>query len=107
QWVAFLGAAVGVRRMRHFGIELVVKKFPPKAHRVVEILVPFIIAVVAVTLVTEGYKLILVNSNRIYSSMDVSYIWAYLPIPLSGILILVFLVEIEIGRLKHPRGERG
>ena len=28
QWVVFLGAALGVKRMHHFGIELVVRKFP-------------------------------------------------------------------------------
>ena len=40
QWVAFLGAAIGVRRMRHFGIELVVKKLPEKVHRRIELIIP-------------------------------------------------------------------
>src|SRR5512137_1402597 len=81
QWVAFLGAAVGVKRIRHFGIELVVKRMSARARRGIELLVPFIMGVVAVTLITEGYTLIQLNRNRTYSSMDLSYIWAYLPIP--------------------------
>ena len=107
QWVAFLGAAVGVKRMRHFGIELVVRKLSEKSRRWIEILVPFIVGIVAVTMITEGYKLIQFNINRTYSSMDLSYIWAYLPIPLSGVLIIIFLIEQEAQRLKGRKEERG
>jgi TRAP-type C4-dicarboxylate transport system permease small subunit len=107
QWVAFLGAAVGVKRMRHFGIELVVRKLSEKSRRWIEILVPFIVGIVAVTMITEGYKLIQFNINRTYSSMDLSYIWAYLPIPLSGVLIIIFLIEQELRRLKGQKEERG
>jgi TRAP-type C4-dicarboxylate transport system permease small subunit len=107
QWVAFLGAAVGVKRMRHFGIELVVKKLSPKARRWVEILTPWIMGLVALTMITEGYKLVLFNKNRIYASMDLSYIWAYSAIPVSGVLILIFLVQQEVGRLRGPKAERG
>ena len=107
QWVAFLGAAVGVKRMRHFGIELVVKKLPAKARHWVEILIPWIMGLVALTMITEGYKVVLFNKNRIYASMDLSYIWAYSAIPVSGVLILIFLVQQEIGRLRGPKEERG
>ncbi len=106
QWVAFLGAAVGVKRMRHFGIELVVRKLSAKTRHVIEIVVPFILGIVAVTLITEGYSLIQFNRNRIYSSMDLSYIWAYLPIPVSGVLMVIYLIQQEVRRLKGERGER-
>jgi len=107
QWVAFLGAAVGVKRMRHFGIELVVKKLSAKARHVVEILIPWIMGLVALTMITEGYKLVLFNKNRIYATMDLSYIWTYSAIPVSGILIIIFLVQQEIQRLKGGREEKG
>lgn len=106
QWVAFLGAAVGVKRMRHFGIELVVRKLSERSRRRVEILVPILIGIVAVTMITEGYSVIQFNRNRIYSSMNLSYIWAYLPIPVSGVLMVIFLIQQEARRLKGPRGER-
>ncbi len=107
QWVAFLGAAVGVKRMRHFGIELVVRKLSEKARRRVEILVPFIVGIVAVIMITEGYDLIGFNYNRIYSSMDLSYTWAYLPIPISGLLMIIYLVQQEVRRLKVQKEEKG
>jgi len=98
QWVSFLGAAIGVKRMRHFGIELVVKMFPERIRHKIELLIPFIIGVVALTMITEGIKLINVNRYRIYSSMDLSYIWTFLAIPVSGCLILLYLIWREVRR---------
>jgi len=107
QWVAFLGAAVGVKRMRHFGIEMAVKRMSEKARRWVEILTPFIIGIVAVAMIIEGYGLIELNYRRIYSSMDLSYTWAYLPIPISGVLMIIFLIPQEIRLLTGHEEEKG
>jgi hypothetical protein len=30
--------------------------------------------------------------------MDLTYTWAFLPIPLAGVLILVYLVQLEVRR---------
>ena len=105
QWISFLGAAIGVKRMRHFGIELVVKKLPERIRHKIELLVPFIIGVVALTMITEGMKLIHVNRYRIYSSMDLSYVWTFLSIPVSGCLILLYLIWHEVCRWRG--GEKG
>jgi TRAP-type C4-dicarboxylate transport system permease small subunit len=107
QWVAFLGAAVGVKRSRHFGIELVVKKLSAGARHWIEIaVIPVIMGIVAVVMITEGCRVIQFNYTRVYSSMDVSYVWAYLPIPVSGILILIYLIQREAGRLRDRKAER-
>ncbi len=98
QWVAFLGAAIGVKRMRHFGIELVVRALPEWVRHRIELLVPLIMAIVALTMITEGWKLLALNRMRIYSTMSLSYTWAFLPIPLSGLLILVYLIQHEVQR---------
>jgi TRAP-type C4-dicarboxylate transport system permease small subunit len=107
QWVAFLGAAVGVKRMRHFGIELVVKKMSAKARHGIERLTPILIGSVALSMITEGMKLIQFNRNRIYSSMDLSYIWAYLAIPVSGLLIIIFLIQHEARLFRERKEARG
>lgn len=105
QWVAFLGAAIGVKRMRHFGIELVVRNLSEKARQRIELLVPPIIGVVALTMITEGMKLIHVNRSRVYASMDLSYVWPFLAIPVSGCLILLYLILNEVRRWRG--GEKG
>jgi len=108
QWVVFVGAALGVKRMRHFGIELVVRQFPERIRHWVELLTPIVMAIVALVMIIQGWTILGFNRHRIYATMDLSYTWAFLPIPLSGVLILVYLIQVEISRWRgKPPAEGG
>ncbi len=98
QWVVFLGAAIGVKRMRHFGIELVVRQLPERTRHAVELLIPIVMAIVALVMIFQGWTILTFNRTRIYATMDLSYTWAFLPIPLAGALILIYLVQHEVRR---------
>jgi len=104
QWVTFLGAAIGVKRMRHFGIELLVKQLPGRFHGGVEKIVHVMMGIVALAMVTQGIRLIGFNKDRIYATMNLTYTWAYLPIPLSGCLMILYLIGHEI---RHWRMKKG
>lgn len=107
QWVVFLGAALGVKRVRHFGIELVVRKFPPRVRHWVELATPAVMAVVALVMLIHGWILVGFNRTRTFPTMDLTYTWAFLPIPLAGVLILVYLVQLEIRRWRGGSHEDG
>ena len=93
QWVVFLGAALGVKRMRHFGIELVVRQFPERMRHRVELLTPDRHGHRGPGDDRPGWAILGFNRNRIFSTMDLSYTWAFLPIPLGGVLILFYLIQ--------------
>ena len=105
QWVVFVGAALGVKRMRHFGIELVVRQFPERWRHRIELVTPLVMLVVAVVMVVQGYTLLTLNRTRIYATMDLSYTWAFLPIPLGGLLIIGYLIQVEVQRWRHVEEE--
>ena len=102
QWVVFVGAALGVKRLRHFGIELVVRQFPEGWRHRIELLTPLVMLGVAVVMIVQGYTLLMLNVSRTFSTMDLSYTWAFLPIPLGGLLIIIYLIQVEIERWKQP-----
>jgi TRAP-type C4-dicarboxylate transport system permease small subunit len=101
QWVVFVGAALGVKRMRHFGIELVVKQFPERWRRRIELVTPLVMLVVALVMIIQGWTILGFNRTRTFSTMDLSYTWAFLPIPLSGVLIIVYLIQVEVQRWRQ------
>jgi TRAP-type transport system small permease protein len=105
QWVVFVGAALGVKRMRHFGIELVVRQFPVRWRHRIELVTPLVMLGVAVVMIVQGYTLLMLNVNRTFATMDLSYTWAFLPIPLGGLLIIIYLIQVEIERWKQPAKE--
>jgi TRAP-type C4-dicarboxylate transport system permease small subunit len=39
--------------------------------------------------------------------MELTYTWAFLPIPLSGVLILIYLIQVEIDRWRGKSPARG
>ncbi len=105
QWVSFLGAAIGVKRMRHFGIELLMKNLPEKVRQKIELAVPLFMGVVAVIMITGGLHLLSFNRARIYSSMNLTYTWTYLAIPVSGCLMIIYLVWHEVTRWQKRKEE--
>jgi TRAP-type C4-dicarboxylate transport system permease small subunit len=108
QWVVFLGAALGVKRLRHFGIELVVRKFPARMRHWIELLTPVVMAIVALVMIVQGWTMLTFNRTRTFPTMDLTYTWAFLPIPLAGLLILIYLVQLEIRRWHgDPQDEGG
>lgn len=107
QWVVFLGAALGVKRMRHFGIELVVRQLPERLRHMVELLTPIVMAIVALVMIFQGWTILTFNTTRVFSTMDLTYVWAFLPIPLSGVLILIYLVQVEIDRWRGKSSAEG
>jgi TRAP-type transport system small permease protein len=103
QWVVFVGAALGVKRMRHFGIELVVRQLPEGWRHRIELVTPLVMLVVAAVMIVQGFTLLTLNVNRTYATMNLSYTWAFLPIPLSGVLIIVYLLQVEVRRWRQVK----
>ncbi|MBP1690984.1 MAG: hypothetical protein H6Q32_336 [Bacteroidetes bacterium] len=93
QWVAFLGAAVGVKRMSHFGIDLVTRTLRPPAARLARLIILALMACVALTMVVEGARVLGLTRSEMYTTMPFSHAWAYTAIPVGGALALYYLVQ--------------
>jgi len=108
QWVVFLGAAVGVKRMSHFGIDLVVEMLPQKTRRRMERIIPLSIGAIALTLIIEGIELLKLTQFQGYTTMPFSHAWATAAMPVSGFLMILYLIQHEIkGRREKEGGLSG
>ena len=104
QWVVFLGAALGVKRMSHFGIDLMVEKLSEKNRHRMELVVPLAIGAIAVTLITEGTQLLKLTQFQLYTTMPISHAWATVAMPISGFLMILYLIQHEIRIWKGKKG---
>ena len=100
QWVAFLGSAVGVKRMSHFGIDVIVKRMPVSLQGRIRVIVPLLMGGVAFIMVLEGLRLLQFTRNEMYTALRLSHAWAYAAIPVSGLLSLFYLLRHEITEWK-------
>ena len=102
--LTFIGAAAAYRLNLHMNISYFADKLPPLPRRLLEIVVQLLMAVIALFMVIWGEKLVEVTwHNSIADFPFLSVGITYLPIPVGGLCLLLFIIErIFLGAPPDP-----
>lgn len=103
-WYVFFAAAAGFREGFHIRIALLEDMASEGAARIIRLVISLIIMLFGVILFVYGAQLIWLVWDFVIPSLGISRGAAYLPIPLCGMLIVLF----AFGNLRAQwRGEKG
>ena len=91
-WLAFIGAAIGVKRRLHSAVLVFGSRMPAKWQTFMTLLGLCVIAVMAGVLLYTGTTETLANFKQVMPITGLSRGWLYLAVPVSGLLILIYLV---------------
>lgn len=92
--VTFIGAAAGYRFNVHMNLAYFANQLPPALRRVVDFIVQLLMAVIAVFMAVWGARLVGVTwHNTIGDFPLLSVGVTYLPIPIGGACLLLFIIE--------------
>ena len=91
-WLAFIGAAIGVKRRLHSAVLVFGSRMPARWQTFMTVLGLLVIAVMAGVLLYTGTTETIANFNQVMPITGLSRGWLYLAVPVSGLLILVYLV---------------
>lgn len=95
-WCIFIGAAVAFRRGSHYIVDLWRASGPG---RWILVVAPAIAsAIVIYVLFWHGIAMSQIGLSRLSPSLGISEFWFFLPIPLGGAFMALFLVEDLLGR---------
>ena len=102
--LTFIGAAAAYRLNLHMSISYFADKLPPLPRRLLEIVVQLLMAMIALFMVIWGAKLVEVTwHNTIADFPFLSVGITYLPIPIGGVCLLLFIIErIFLGAPPDP-----
>jgi len=100
-WLIFVGAAIGLRQGEHYYVDLW-PEGDSAARRAVTWFGLVVSVVVVFILVVNGWALSMARARGEIQSLGISRMWLYLSIPVSGVMMALFLVELA---MKHWRGE--
>jgi TRAP-type C4-dicarboxylate transport system permease small subunit len=102
--LTFIGAAAAYRLNLHMNISYFADKLPPVPRRLLEIVVQLLMAMIALFMVIWGAKLVEVTwHNTIADFPFLSVGITYLPIPVGGVCLLLFIIErIFLGAPPDP-----
>jgi TRAP-type C4-dicarboxylate transport system permease small subunit len=92
--LTFFGAAACYRLRLHMNVSLVVNTLPPRYRRVTDFVVELLMATIAVFMVIWGARLVEATwYNTIADFPFLSTGITYLPIPIGGAILFLFIVE--------------
>ena len=105
--LTFIGAAAGYRLNLHMNVAYFANLLPPPWRRALDILVQLLMALIAVFMVVWGERLVEVTwHNSIADFPFLSVGVTYLPIPIGGFCLLLFIIErIFLGLPRDPIGQ--
>lgn len=92
-WTALLGSDVALRYSRLVGMDILVRKFPPKVQKILQIVVYAVMIAVLAMLISGGIKIIQTNGARPYNTLPVPYGFVTASLPVCGSLMVFTCLE--------------
>jgi TRAP-type C4-dicarboxylate transport system permease small subunit len=108
--LTFFGAAACYRARLHMRVSFFVSLLPASAQQILALIVELLMALIALFMINWGIKLVAATwQNSIADFPALSVGLTYLPIPIGGAILLLFVFErLVIGSPPQPvRGEHG
>lgn len=105
-YMAFLSAALAIRKGTHIRMTSLDQYLPKKVLFVLDLLAYILVLAFSVILVYQGFKFATtIGARASYTSLPwLSKFWQYAPVPLSGIAMVLFQLEVIY---KHITGRGG
>lgn len=101
-WLVFLGAAIALRRSDHFVIDVIPRRVEEKAGRALQVLVLVAVFAISLILLVGGALMTQGGLTRISTASGLHLAWAFAALPVGGLFMTIFSVELAI---KVLRGE--
>lgn len=101
----FFGAAASYRAGAHMAVSMAVDRMPPAVRQAAAVLVQILMAIVCIFMAVKGWKLCMTTWNQFLGEMpSVRVGISYLPIPIGGVITLIFVLEkLFLGDQSHRR----
>lgn len=92
-WLCFIGATRAMREKAHLGIDLVVRRLGRQRRFLLELAVSAVILAFLAALAIEGYKLTILNRQRLFGDSGLSYAWVTSAVPVGCVMLAIALLN--------------
>lgn len=101
-YMAVLSAAMAIRKNKHIRMDALDPYLPEKLIQVLDIVADIFVFALAIVMIVYGQSLATtLGGKATYISMPwLSKFWMYFPIPLAGIFMVIFELEVIVNHIK-------
>ncbi len=105
-WLCFFGATRAMRERAHLGVDLLVRFLPRRFRLALELVLALTFILFMGVLAIEGYKLTLLNAERIFGDSGMSYSFVTIAVPVGCILLSLTIIANVVEALRDPDGTK-
>ncbi len=87
-WVCFIGADLAVQKHRHIGIDFFIRSFPSTLRKAIDLTGNLLILIFLGFIAFFSFKLAIMNPQRRFPGMNISYSWATASAGVGAVLML-------------------
>jgi len=102
-WFGIIGIAAGVRRKSHMALEYFADKFPAPVQKGLRLFNYVIMIIYTSVLIYEGINMVELTMSQKSPAMGLPVGYVYLALPVSGVLMVLFLLEALVKEIKKGR----
>ncbi len=104
-WISFIGANQALRSRVHIGMDLLVRPFPIRVRRLLEVLLALLTLGFLLYMALLGYRLTALNIERVYGDSGISYAFVTGAVPVGCLLLAITLGCHLLEVFRHWRSE--
>ncbi len=93
-WLSILGAALGLQKRGHFGLDIIFRMLPKQTKRYMGFLIHLLLGAVVVVILVQGVTLVQKTALQESPAMGISMGWAYACLPVGAALMAIHLTII-------------
>lgn len=101
-WAVMMGASAAVKRNAHLTVDVFVQKLSRLPRQIIAVAINVGVLALALGMAWYGFEFYRKTAGDYATSLGFARNLFYLPIPVAGILIAIFLVPATIQSLRHP-----
>ncbi|WP_096438659.1 TRAP transporter small permease [Alteribacter populi] len=92
-WTIFLGAAIGLRKRKHYLVEVFPKKMK-KTNGFLSLFAHISITLLIYVLIVGGYDFAQMGLTRLSNALEIPQAYLFASIPAAGVVMLLFIFEL-------------
>jgi C4-dicarboxylate transporter DctQ subunit len=106
-WLVMLGSAVATRRSRNMDVDFFVKKMPTLIRNINTVATKSLIIGFILIIIVYGFNLVEITHKQLSAGLQLPMSYMYASIPVGGILLLIFTLEVIITDIKKSKVKEG
>ncbi len=97
-WLSLLGAALGLQKQGHFGLDFFYKMLPDRGRGWVSMAVQLLMGVLVMIILVQGIILVQKTSLQESPAMGIPMSWAYACLPVGAGLMIIHLLVLFVSQ---------